>query len=55
MFKIKIRQVKIGYETLNETNGELSFFDTIDDIAQYAKQENLEVEFGDWSDDEEEE
>lgn len=51
-YKIRIRQVEGCYETMNETNGEVAFADTLTEIARYAVGNGLGVEFEDWSDDE---
>ena len=50
MFNIQVREVLIGFETFNEANGEIAFFDTLAEIEKYAKEEELEIEFSDWED-----
>jgi hypothetical protein len=51
-YKIKIREANGCYETLNESNGEVAFADTLTEIAQYAIGSGLGLEFEDWDDDE---
>lgn len=50
-YRILIREVEGCYETLNETNGEVAFADTLTEIARYAIGNGLGMEFGNWSDD----
>lgn len=52
MFNIKVREVFVGFETFNEANGELAFFDTLAEIEEYAEAEELEIEFAEWDDEE---